>query len=80
MILVIEGKEPLCDLIRIPSGLTDSLWASLRINTGFDMDLPTFWILEGGAYYMNQEDCRTLLIKTSQLSTSDSQLFMDIMH
>jgi methyltransferase (TIGR00027 family) len=75
---LLYGKEPLCSLIRIPTDLSDPTWVSTLIDSGFSTEIPTFWVMEGLAYYIDQEDIILLLRNLSEMSTSNSQLFVDV--
>ncbi|MHA1960996.1 MAG: class I SAM-dependent methyltransferase, partial [Candidatus Thorarchaeota archaeon] len=45
---------------------------------GFSKDVPTFWVLEGLVYYMDNEDVATLLKEAAKMSTVGSLLFADV--
>jgi len=75
---VLHSEEPLCSLIRIPTNLSDPTWASKLMKSGFSTETPSFWILEGLAYYIEQEAIISLLRKLAEMSTSDSKIFVDV--
>ncbi|MFX0184046.1 MAG: class I SAM-dependent methyltransferase [Candidatus Hodarchaeota archaeon] len=75
---ILKGKKPLGELVRIPEDLSKPEWASHLIKSGFSTDIPTFWVLEGLVYYMEQEIVVSLLEKTAEMSLENSQIFVDI--
>jgi methyltransferase (TIGR00027 family) len=84
---VIEYKEnllkeqtPICDLTRIVVNLSDSNWTPIMIDHGFEPKLPTYWILEGLVYYMEKKDAFSLFAKVAEISSAESQIFVDLMH
>ena len=84
---VIEYKEnllkeqiPMCDLTRVPFNLSDPNWTKSMIDHGFKPELPTYWILEGLVYYMEKKDAFSLFAKTAEISSEESQIFVDLMH
>ncbi|MFX0012316.1 MAG: class I SAM-dependent methyltransferase, partial [Candidatus Hermodarchaeota archaeon] len=84
---VIEYKEnllkeqtPICDLTRVAVNLSDSNWTPIMIDHGFEPKLPTYWILEGLVYYMEKKDAFSLFAKVAEISSTESQIFVDLMH
>jgi methyltransferase (TIGR00027 family) len=75
---VLRGEEPLCSLVRVPADLSDSVWVSKLVESGFSIKTPSFWVLEGLVYYIDREAVIVLLQKLAEMSTSDSQLFVDV--
>ena len=51
---ILTGEPPLCKLVRISADLTKPEWTNLLETSGFSNDIPTFWVLEGLVYYMEQ--------------------------
>jgi methyltransferase (TIGR00027 family) len=72
--------EPLCRVKRLPVDLSDSDLSQNLVKGGFSNKIPTFWILEGIAYYIEQESVKTILKQAAEISTADSQIFVDLMH
>jgi len=72
--------KPLCKLKRLPLDLSASNWVDKLIKAGFSRGIPTFWILEGLVYYMEQKDIQNLLKHISLISMEGSQIFADLMH
>jgi len=75
---ILEGEEPLCDLVRISEDLSNPEWEPHLIKSGFSTDTPTFWLLEGFVYYMEQETVVSLLEKAAKMSVANSQIFVDV--
>ncbi len=75
---ILQGEQPLCGLVRVSADLSDMDWVSRLIKSGFSSDIPTFWVLEGLVYYMEQEVVAALLAKAAEISAGDSQIFVDI--
>ncbi len=75
---IMKNEKSLCDLVCISVDLSKANWASLLIERGFSTDTPTFWVLEGLAYYMEQKLIASLLKKTAEISSENSQIFVDI--
>ncbi len=75
---ILHGEQPLCDLVRLSADLSSPEWTFLLTENGFSKDIPSFWILEGLIYYMEQNLVISLLKKIAEISTETSQIFMDI--
>jgi O-methyltransferase involved in polyketide biosynthesis len=74
----LKNEKPICDLVRISTDLSDLDWTSHLIKYAFSPEIPTFWILEGLVYYIEQEIVIILLKKIAEISTEDSQIFVDV--
>ena len=77
---LLKGQTPMCELTRVPLNLSDSNWTATMIDHGFEPKLPTYWILEGLVYYMEKKDAFSLFAKTAEISSEESQIFVDLMH
>ncbi|MBN2227949.1 MAG: class I SAM-dependent methyltransferase [Candidatus Thorarchaeota archaeon] len=75
---ILQNDTPLCALVRIPADLSDPEWFSQLVEGGFSEKIPTFWILEGLLYYIEQDSVISLLKRLAEVSTEDSQLFVDV--
>jgi methyltransferase (TIGR00027 family) len=75
---ILKDEKPLCHIVRISADLSNPEWISLLIKSGFSGEIPTLWILEGLVYYMERESVVSLLTKTSEISSKNSQIFVDI--
>ncbi|MFX1431020.1 MAG: class I SAM-dependent methyltransferase [Promethearchaeota archaeon] len=76
---ILQNEKPLCNLNRISSDLSDSRWISSLMDTNFSKNIPTFWILEGFAYYIEQNVFISLVSKLAKMSSEESEIFIDIM-
>jgi methyltransferase (TIGR00027 family) len=77
---ILQNEQPLCNLVRLSANLSKLDWISQLKTTGFSREMPTFWVLEGLAYYLEQDAVSSLLTNIAEISVKDSQLFVDIMH
>ncbi|MFX1253674.1 MAG: class I SAM-dependent methyltransferase [Promethearchaeota archaeon] len=75
---ILQDEQPLCRLVRISVDLTSDDWAFHLKNSGFSKNIPTFWVLEGLVYYMEREVVVSLLKKAAELSSKNSQIFVDL--
>ena len=75
---ILKNEKPLCDLIRISTDLSNPDWTSHLIKYGFSTDTPTFWVLEGVVYYIEQEVVVSLLNEAAAISVEKSQIFVDV--
>ena len=75
---VLHSEEPLCSLVRVPADLSDSTWTSKLMKSGFSPETPSFWVLGGLAYYIEWKKVVSLLQKLAEMSTANSQLFVDV--
>jgi methyltransferase (TIGR00027 family) len=75
---ILKDYQPLCDLIRISTDLTTPIWPHYLINRGYSSNIPTFWVLEGLVYYIEQDIVTSILKKAAEMSTKESQIFVDI--
>jgi methyltransferase (TIGR00027 family) len=64
-------------LVRIAANLSDPDWSVQLIKRGFSSDIPTFWVLEGLIYYMDQKAGTSLLKTAAEITAVDSQIFVD---
>ena len=75
---VLKDEQPICKLVRLPADLSEDNWSTALMNHGFSQDLPSFWIMEGLVYYLDQGIVVSLLKAIYEMSTADSQIFTDI--
>ncbi|MFX0207247.1 MAG: class I SAM-dependent methyltransferase [Candidatus Hodarchaeota archaeon] len=75
---ILQDEQPLCNLVRLSTDLSKPEWVSHLIQTGFSNTIPTFWVLEGLVYYLEQETVSSLLGKAAEISVEESQIFLDI--
>ena len=75
----LKNEEPLCNLVRLSADLSKSEWISTLLNNKFSKSIPSFWILEGFAYYIEKQEFTSLLLKIAMISNETSQIFIDVM-
>ncbi len=75
---ILQGEQPLCELMRLSSDLSKPDWISQLTQSGFSNAIPTFWLLEGLVYYLEQDAVTSLLVKAAEISAEESQIFVDI--
>ncbi|MHA2329842.1 MAG: class I SAM-dependent methyltransferase [Candidatus Hodarchaeales archaeon] len=76
---ILKNEKPLCGLARISADISNLyLLTSQLLKSGFSSEIPTFWVLEGLAYYLEQELVVSLLKKAAEMSPEKSQVFVDI--
>jgi len=75
---ILKDEEPLCDLVRVSEDLSSPNWDSSLMKNGFSTEIPTFWVLEGLAYYLEKQFVVSLLQTAAMMSTKTSRLFVDI--
>jgi len=76
---ILKDEKPFCNLIRLSTDLSQPKWISSLIKSKLSTNIPTFWVLEGLAYYIEKPDFISLLLKLAEISTETSQIFIDIM-
>jgi methyltransferase (TIGR00027 family) len=75
---ILQDEKPLCNLLRISEDLSNPNWDSSLKENGFLTEIPTFWVLEGLAYYLEKQVVASLLQTAAKMSTKTSSLFIDI--
>ena len=75
---ILEDEQPLCNLVRISVDISKQDWTSELIKSGFSSEIPTFWVLEGLVYYLEQEVVASLLKEIARICIEKSQIFVDI--
>jgi len=76
---ILKDEKPFCGLVRLSADLSNHKWISFLLKCGFSKNIPTFWVLEGLAYYIERQDFTSLLLKIAEISAKTSQIFIDIM-
>jgi methyltransferase (TIGR00027 family) len=86
--LVLERKDsilsdaratPACQRIVVSTDLTQD-WSEPLIRSGFRLEQPTGWLLEGFLFYLPTETVTSLLAEVSGSSAADSWLGFDIIN
>jgi len=75
---ILQDDQPLCDLVRISADLSEPAWISQLEKEGFLHDIPTFWLLEGLVYYIDQEMVISVLRTAAKSCGEGSQIFADV--
>jgi methyltransferase (TIGR00027 family) len=75
---VLRKEQPLCSLIRISTDLSRPEWKTKLSEHGFSHETATLWVLEGLVYYLDKTVVQDLVRVLSEMSTNDSQLFLDV--
>ena len=75
---VLKNDTPLCSLKRVSGNLSESTWISDLEAVGFSQNIPTFWLLEGLVYYLDQNMVVSILKTAAKNSADESQVFADV--
>jgi hypothetical protein len=75
---VLREENPLCSLTRISTDLSRSDWMKGLRDHEFSDEVSTLWILEGLVYYLDKFVVHSLIRALCEVSTDDSQLFLDV--
>jgi methyltransferase (TIGR00027 family) len=75
---ILRDKKLLCNLRRVPADLSQPDWTSHLIKSGYSFEIPTFWILEGLVYYVEQNMVISLLTNLAEISHRKSKIFVDV--
>ena len=75
---ILQHEKPLCNLVRLSGDLSEPYWVKELQKRGFSKYVPTFWILEGVAYYLEQRHVHGLLKALAEICPEESQLFADV--
>ena len=55
-------------------------WADQLIASGYQVEIPSIWLMEGFLYYLSEKEVQELLTRISQLSTQESWLCADLIN
>lgn len=75
---MLADEHPVCRLIRLSADLSNPTWAEKLLDHEFSDQVPTLWILEGLAYYLDQNLVTSLFKEVHRLSTTTSEIFVDL--
>jgi methyltransferase (TIGR00027 family) len=70
---VLAGQEARCHRIAVPADLTSDWTTALR-DSGFDVDAPTAWLVEGLLVYLYHDDAERLLSDITAQSADGSRV------
>ncbi|MEA2070154.1 MAG: class I SAM-dependent methyltransferase [Asgard group archaeon] len=76
--IVLKEATPNCKLYHIASDLGSKNWFRKLLQTGFSQNKPTFWSIEGLAYYLKKKTFESIMEKISSLNSSNNELFVDL--
>ncbi|MBW4566175.1 MAG: SAM-dependent methyltransferase [Mojavia pulchra JT2-VF2] len=68
---ILQDKQANCHRQAIAADLTQP-WSHLLLQQGFDINIPTLWLMEGLLMYLNESQVNQLLKIISHLSTDSS--------
>lgn len=77
---ILANDCPCCNRHTIATNLEESAWVDLLFKSGFQPNQPTIWILEGFLYYLTEEQAKTLIAKTNELSAVGTVLACDLIN
>ncbi len=75
---ILKDETPLCELVRVSADISELRWITDLEKTGFSHETPTFWLLEGLVYYIDQIKVESILKTTSTNCPEESQMFADV--
>jgi len=75
---ILKDDKPLCDLVRVSADVSEPTWISHLDKAGLSRDIPTFWVLEGLVYYIEQDMVISILKTAAKSCAEESQIFADI--
>lgn len=77
--LVLRNIPPASNYQPVPGDLamSGSQWATSILNAGYQIAMPTIWLMEGVVMYLKEKEVHSLLHTLSQLSVVGSILAMD---
>ncbi|WP_427159913.1 SAM-dependent methyltransferase [Aliinostoc sp. HNIBRCY26] len=74
---VLADTPSQCDRHTIEVDIRET-WTDLLIAQGFQVEIPTVWLMEGFLYYLSESEVNELLSKINNLSASGSFLAADL--
>ena len=76
---VLQDVPPTCIYRPVPGDLAtpDSKWATGILGAGYQITVPTIWLMEGVVMYLQEEEVHLLVQTISELSVAGSVLGMD---
>lgn len=75
---ILEKYKPLCPVKRLSIDVSEVQWFNKLVEADFSGNVPTFWILEGLAYYLDKNRVISMLKDLSDLSPLGSKVFLDV--
>ena len=71
-------SEPKCERITLDVDLAKNEWKNQLIETGFEFNKPTLWLVEGLLMYLKESQVLNLLNQLNQLASKNDILLFDI--
>jgi methyltransferase (TIGR00027 family) len=75
---VLKSEIPLCTLVRLSADLSNPQWIYDLHENGYSRKVPTLWILEGVAYYLERDTVVSLLMNATKNCVMGSRIFADV--
>lgn len=76
---ILQNIESKCYRHLIPTDIRES-WAEKLIESGFQVNIPSVWIMEGFLYYLDENEVHQLLKTITELSTPHSWIAGDLIN
>jgi methyltransferase (TIGR00027 family) len=76
---LLENSQPLCHRYSLSIDLKQP-WSDLLIAQGYQIDIPSVWLLEGVFYYLSENEVHHLLKTITKLSAPTSCLGADLIN
>jgi len=74
----LKKEKPLCKLVRLSTDLSNPQWIYDLQEKGYSRKIPTLWILEGVAYYLERDTLVSVLMNASKNCVMGSRIIADI--
>jgi methyltransferase (TIGR00027 family) len=75
---LLRDVRPTCARVALGVNLAED-WPAKLAASGFDLGVPTFWLVEGLFQYLNEEAVRALLARIDALAAPHSMLLFDVL-
>jgi methyltransferase (TIGR00027 family) len=75
---ILKGEKPLCNLVRLSTDLSYPQWIYNLQEIGYSRKVPTLWILEGVAYYLERDTLVSVLMNATKNCVMGSRIFADV--
>jgi methyltransferase (TIGR00027 family) len=74
------GAKPGCERHTVGVDLKEATWPEALLASGYTADEPSVWLIEGLLFYLTRPAVNGLLEKMGELTTTGSQLGLDLMN
>jgi methyltransferase (TIGR00027 family) len=75
---ILKDDKPLCNLVRLSTDLSYPQWIFDLQEIGLSRKVPTLWILEGVAYYLERDTVVSVLMNATKNCVMGSRIFADV--